>query len=69
MRPQNFDPTAGERARAIREGREVREPITDPTAGERARAIGTGAETPCIVDPTDPRYGQPVDLEDAAGAS
>jgi hypothetical protein len=56
----NLDPTAGERARALQEGRLAWPPITDPTAGERARLIGHPAERLVVTDPTDPRYGQPL---------
>jgi hypothetical protein len=58
MSPETFDPTAGERARAIRQRRE--DPlavVTDPTAGERARAIKAGTADLTVLDPTDPRYG------------
>lgn len=58
MRPEQFDPTAGERARVIREHREDPSRITDPTAGRRARIIGERGAYPAITDPTDPRYRQ-----------
>lgn len=67
-----LDPTAGERARRMREPASDRpEPVTtDPTAGERARRmreLGTPGE---IVDPTDPRCGRPASrrggIDDAA---
>jgi hypothetical protein len=58
MRSEPFDPTAGERARAIHEHREDTDRVTDPTAGERARQIRKHGEVSSITDPTDPRAGQ-----------
>jgi hypothetical protein len=69
MRPEQFDPTAGERARVIREHREDPSKITDPTAGRRARIIGERGAYPAITDPTDPRYGQPGPGRDSRVAS
>jgi hypothetical protein len=57
MSPETFDPTAGERARAIGQRREDPRVITDPTAGKRARAIKAGTADLSVLDPTDPRYG------------
>lgn len=57
-----IDPMAGERARAIREGRLVWPITTDPTAGERARELQYLAGAVLVTDPTDPRYGEPEDL-------
>ncbi len=69
----SFDPTAGERARALSEREAVRaalrertarrdspdRPLTDPTAGERGRANHERPHEPLpITDPTDPRYGE-----------
>jgi hypothetical protein len=59
MTSKMFDPTTGERARAIGERRaDLREP-TDPTAGERARMIHAHDVEPPITDPTDPRSRRP----------
>jgi len=66
MRPELFDPTAGVRARAIREHREDPHTITDPTAGERARQIHQRGQVSSITDPTDPRAGQARDSERSA---
>lgn len=53
-----LDPTAGERARLVRELPDVPLPILDPTAGEHARLIRELPEVPvAILDPTDPRCG------------
>jgi hypothetical protein len=61
MDPTNLDPTAGERARAAREGRTDPRVTTDPTAGERARAIRERRVHLRITDPTDPDYGVLLD--------
>jgi hypothetical protein len=69
----SFDPTAGERARALSEREAVQavlrertarrrlhdRPLTDPTAGERGRANHERPGEPLpITDPTDPHYGE-----------
>jgi hypothetical protein len=64
MRPAMLDPTAGERARAIRARPGSRQPILDPTdpryngsvSAEDDRAI----EARRICDPTDPECGEPA---------
>lgn len=61
MRHITLDPTAGERARAMQERGEILLETTDPTAGRRARGLHHPAERHTITDPTDPRYGQPLD--------
>jgi hypothetical protein len=63
MRPLTLDPTAGKRARAMRERPGVPAPIPDPTdprwgsvrsyAGEDSRPLR-------IVDPTHPKCGEPL---------
>jgi hypothetical protein len=53
------DPTAGRRARLVREHPDAPLPVSDPTDPR----IGTIPEpSPAITrqDPTDPRYGEPV---------
>lgn len=61
MHPTIFDPTAGERARAIRERRADLRVTTDPTAGESARSIRERRGQSRIMDPTDPGYGLLLD--------
>lgn len=51
------DPTAGRRARMIREHPEVPQPITDPT-DPRCGSIDVPREGVVIQDPTDPRNGE-----------
>jgi hypothetical protein len=63
MRPESFDPTAGARARAIREQRWDSHTISDATAGERARQIHRRGQVASITDPTDPRVGQARDSD------
>jgi hypothetical protein len=59
MTTTRFDPTAGERARAIDAGLTEPYPLTDPTAGTRAQAIhDAGEDLGPVLDPTDPRCGQ-----------
>lgn len=58
MRPESSDPTAGRRARAIRECRWDGRTTTDATAGERARQIQRVGEVFSIMDPTDRRAGR-----------
>ncbi len=64
MRPRTFDPTAGERARAIQEHPETPQPILDPTdpgCGAPAHGPAGGPERPQrILDPTDPECGAPM---------
>ena len=63
MRPATLDPTAGERARAIRERPVALLPILDPT-DPRYRELRLAGEDPAtddtrrIVDPTDPDCGK-----------
>jgi hypothetical protein len=59
--PNNLDPTAGERARALSEGRPIWPPVTDPTAGTRARLLRYPHSLLLVTDPTNPRCGQPLD--------
>ena len=58
MRGPIFDPTGGERARAIRFRPEAPQPILDPMdrrCGRLAGEFGAAADTPrWVVDPTDP---------------
>jgi hypothetical protein len=62
MRQPTLDPTAGQRARAIRAfptaPRRILDP-TDPRCGELLRAAPEdgGARTRRIVDPTNPEWG------------
>lgn len=53
------DPTAGRRARMIREQPERDQPIADPT-DPRYGEPGRPREQILIADPTDPRYGEPA---------
>jgi hypothetical protein len=65
VRPALSDPTAGERARRIREHPGAAEPIMDPMdrrygesqLDDPARRAKAGV----ISDPTDPQYGAPAD--------
>jgi hypothetical protein len=62
MRPPLLDPTAGERARAIRARPGVPQPIFDPT-DPRCPEVSFANEDPAadaraIFDPTDPECGQ-----------
>lgn len=60
VRPTNSDPTAGERARRIRERPAAAEPILDPTDrryGHTLDQSAADAEAAHISDPTDPEYG------------
>ena len=64
MRRKSFDPTAGERARAIREHPGVPQPISDPM-DPRSRKPGPDLHRHPrrIVDPTDPRCGLSLDAD------
>jgi hypothetical protein len=61
MRPVTSDPTAGERARAIRTQPAAAQPILDPMDrryGElRLDDPAAGAQAGVILDPTDPENG------------
>jgi hypothetical protein len=62
MRPSTFDPTAGERARAIVQHPETAQPIPDPTDprwGELDLWQQAGSAQ-MIVDPTDPACAETV---------
>lgn len=64
MRRTTFDPTAGERARAIHAHPEIPRPTLDPTDPryrERSRDSSRprGGTQP-VLDPTDPEYGRPL---------
>jgi hypothetical protein len=61
MRGPTLDPTAGERARAIRARPGDRHPIFDPTDPRYREASLTSpraAAAKPIFDPTDPEYGR-----------
>lgn len=53
------DPTAGRRARLIREQPDIPLPVTDPT-DPRYGPVEPSASEPDIGDPTDPRFGEPA---------
>jgi hypothetical protein len=62
MRGPTLDPTAGERARAIRAHPDDRQPIFDPTDPRyreaSLRSPRAAAAAKRIFDPTDPEYGR-----------
>ena len=64
MRPPMLDPTAGQRARTIRERPGVPQPILDPTDPRyRKLSLAHGdlaAESRSVFDPTDPECGQRI---------
>jgi len=61
MRPLPLDPTAGERARAIRLHAEVPQPVVDPTDtrfGLFPAWADALSEAPRVFDPTNPECGR-----------
>lgn len=63
MRPLIQDPTAGERARAIRVHPEVPQRISDPTDPRYGKVFPDPRERASaqrIWDATDPEYGEPA---------
>ena len=64
MRQPTLDPTAGERAREIREHPGTPQRITDPADPRYRELISGGAEdadSQRVLDPTDPKCGHLVD--------
>ncbi len=60
MRHSSFDPTAGDRARALATD-PGSQPIVDPTDPRYAELVTARTTAPeQIVDPTDSKCGQPV---------
>ena len=65
MRRKTFDPTAGRRAREIREQPEIPQRILDPTDPRYGELVADTYRQPGsprrVVDPTDPRCGKLAD--------